>query len=65
MTRAEAEARWGDMRTAMEGVIEYDDAWRAEQIDDDQNRIIKAVLDGLFGEANDPGRLVPHHGSGP
>ena len=50
MDRAEAEARWDDMRTALEGVIEYDDAWKAELIDDDQNKIIKAVLDGLFGE---------------
>ncbi len=50
MTRADAETRWIDMREALEGVIEYDDAWKAEQIDDDQNAIIKAVLDGLFGE---------------
>ena len=50
MTRAEAESRWDNMRTAMEDVIDYDDAWKAEDIDDDQNKIIKAVLDGLFGE---------------
>ncbi len=65
MTRAEAEARWTDMREALEGVVEYDDAWKADQIDDDQNRIIEAVLDGLFGEVSDRGRLVPPHGSGP
>ena len=50
MTRAEAEARWTNMREALEPVIDYDDAWKAEQIDNDQNKIIKAVLDGLFGE---------------
>jgi hypothetical protein len=65
MTRAEAEARWINMREALTDVVEYDDAWKPEQIDTDQNNIIKAVLDGLFGETTDPGRLVPPHGSGP
>ena len=50
MTRAEAEARWTDMREALDGVIEYDDNWNSEQIDADQNKIVEAVLNGLFGE---------------
>ena len=50
MTREQAEARRGDMRDTLDGVINYDEAWTAKQIDAEQNRIIDAVLDGLFKE---------------
>ena len=50
LTEKEARAKWLAIRQAMEGVIEYDDAWTADAIDSHENEIIEVVLATLFDD---------------
>ena len=50
LTEEQARAKWLFIRQAMEDVIEYDDAWTADDIDNHENKIVEVILVALFGE---------------
>ena len=50
LTEEEARAKWLPIRQAMEGIIEYDDGWTAEDIDNHENKIIEVILAALFDD---------------
>jgi hypothetical protein len=50
LTEETARAKWLNIRQAMEGVIEYDDAWTADMIDSHENEIVEVILAALFDD---------------
>ena len=48
--KEQAEAKWAEIRQALDGVIDYEDGWTADMIDKHENEIVQAVLDAVFDD---------------
>lgn len=63
LTEKQARVKWLSIRQAMEGVIEYDDAWTVDMIDNHENEIIEVILSALFEASENPEPEPRPHGN--